>query len=143
MRQSGNPDQWGTEHPPRTLIEEDIRVGRSYVVVSLEDGQEKVRGVFVLILGEDPTYRVIEDGQWLNDAPYGTIHRIAGDGSAKGVLEAALAYAAGRVLNLRIDTHHDNRIMQHLLDKYGFTRCGIIYVADGTPRIAYQKLYQK
>lgn len=143
MRQSGNPDQWGTEHPHRTLIEEDIRVSRSYVVVSLEDGQEKVRGVFVLILGEDPTYRVIEDGQWLNDAPYGTIHRIAGDGSAKGVLEAALVYAAGRVPNLRIDTHHDNRIMRHLLDKYGFTRCGIIYVADGTPRIAYQKLYPK
>ena len=30
--------------------------------------------------------------------------------------------------------------MQHLLEKNGFTRCGIIHVADGTPRIAYQKL---
>ena len=27
-----------------------------------------------------------------------------------------------------------------LLEKNGFTRCGIIHVADGTPRIAYQRL---
>ena len=42
--------------------------------------------------------------------------------------------------SLRADTHADNKIMQHLLEKNGFTRCGIIHVADGTPRIAYQRL---
>lgn len=142
MRKNGNPNQWGTDHPPRGMIEEDIRIGRSYLVCSRDAGQERISGVFVLIIGEDPTYKVIEDGEWLNDEPYGTIHRIAGDGSAKGVLEAALVFAAGRIRNIRIDTHHDNTIMQHLLDKYGFARCGIIYVADGTPRIAYQKRYR-
>ena len=29
--------------------------------------------------------------------------------------------------------------MQHLLDKNGFTYCGIIYLDDGTERLAYQK----
>ena len=28
--------------------------------------------------------------------------------------------------------------MQHILTKYGFQRCGIIYVKNGTERIAYQ-----
>ena len=27
-----------------------------------------------------------------------------------------------------------------LLESEGFTRCGIIHVADGTPRIAYQRM---
>ena len=42
--------------------------------------------------------------------------------------------------SLRADTHADNKVMQHLLESEGFTRCGIIHVEDGTPRIAYQRL---
>ena len=30
--------------------------------------------------------------------------------------------------------------MQHLLESNGFVRCGIIHIADGSPRIAYQKV---
>ena len=33
--------------------------------------------------------------------------------------------------------------MQNAVKKEGFQRCGIIHVADGTPRIAYDKLLQK
>ena len=44
-----------------------------------------------------------------------------------------------RCPNLRIDTHEDNRIMQHLLEKNGFIYCGEITVEDGTSRMAYQK----
>ena len=40
---------------------------------------------------------------------------------------------------IRIDTHRDNKIMQHNLLKYGFTYCGIIYLANGDERLAYQK----
>ena len=29
-------------------------------------------------------------------------------------------------------------MMQHVLEKNGFVPCGIIYVEDGSPRIAYQ-----
>ncbi len=42
--------------------------------------------------------------------------------------------------NFRIDTHNDNKIMQHVIEKNGFIRCGIIYVKDGSPRIAYEKI---
>lgn len=91
--------------------------------------------------GADPTYQVIEGGAWLNDAlPYGTIHRLASSGKSKGVASAVIEWCLEHCQSLRADTYADNQIMQHLLEKNGFTRCGIIHVADGTPRIAYQKL---
>lgn len=136
MKRTGNPNQWGDRWPPDDLAEEDIRCKRSYAVTH----EGRLCGVFAFLTGEDPTYRVIENGAWLNDEPYGVIHRIAGNGEQKGVLEAALRYCEARVANLRIDTHADNRIMQHLLAKYGYTKCGIIHVADGSPRIAYHKV---
>ena len=49
-----------------------------------------------------------------------------------------LNWALTRVRQFKIITHRDNRIMQHLLDKNGFTYCGIIYLDDGTERLAYQ-----
>ena len=40
-----------------------------------------------------------------------------------------------------MDTHTDNVIMQNLLEKMGFKRCGIIYVVeDNYPRYAYEKV---
>ena len=41
--------------------------------------------------------------------------------------------------NIRIDTHRDNVIMRHLLEKHGFKYCGIIYLENGDERLAYQK----
>ena len=135
MAEDGNPHQWGDEgYPKRELLENDIAAGNSYVLE--EDG--RVVGTFAFILGDDPTYSYIEDGAWLNSAPYGTIHRIAGDGVTRGVVRAAVDYARGVIPNLRIDTHFDNRRMQHVIEKNGFRRCGVIYVEDGSPRIAYQ-----
>ena len=64
------------------------------------------------------------------------IHRIASDG-AGGILNAAVEYGKQQIDYLRIDTHEDNRVMQHAVQKLGFRRCGLIYIADGSPRIAY------
>lgn len=49
-------------------------------------------------------------------------------------------YCKAQIPHLRIDTHEDNKVMQHVLEKYGFVRCGIVYVSDGSPRIAYELL---
>ena len=135
MKRTGNPNQWKDTNPTRETVEEDIREGRNYVI--RENGE--LVGVFACIPGVDPTYLRIEDGQWLNDGPYVTIHRIAGNGKARGVLEAAVRFASSLAENIRIDTHEDNKVMQHLLKKNGFTRCGIIHLLNGDPRIAYQK----
>ena len=96
-----------------------------------------------LIPGPDPTYATIE-GEWPNDEPYYVIHRIAAAAPARGVakemLDWAFEFIAGAGCGtIRIDTHWDNRIMKHVLDKYGFTSCGVIYLADGAPRDAYLK----
>ena len=84
MAEHGNPNQWGATHwPPAELIRRDIADGNSYVCVHGED----VVGVFFFQAGPDiePSYRVIEDGAWLDESPYGVIHRLAGDGSVKGI----------------------------------------------------------
>ena len=89
MAASGNPTQWGDNFPPQELLEEDIDSNRLFVYVV--NGQ--LMGVFAFILGVDPTYQVIEDGAWLNDAlPYGTIHRLASSGKSKGVASAVIEW---------------------------------------------------
>jgi len=136
MRLSGNPDQWGEYYPPVEMVRKDMENGNSYVIT---DEEHEICGVFVFIIGEDPTYRIIENGNWLNDDLYGTIHRVAGSGKRKGIFRLCLRYCEAKAPNVRVDTHENNRIMQHLLESSGYQRCGRIYVADGSPRIAYQK----
>lgn len=79
----------------------------------------------------------MQQGSWLNDAPYGTIHRLAGDGRMKGIFRKSMDFCRRQCGNLRADTHEDNHTMQHLLEKYGFIKCGKIYLRNGSPRIAY------
>lgn len=140
MAEHGNPRQWGaTNWPPEALIRADIATGNSYVCIN----NNAVVGTFFFQHGQDvePTYRHIQDGAWLNDGPYGVIHRIASDGSVKGVGRFCIEWALQQCGHLRIDTHGDNKVMQNLLDKCGFTRCGIIYVEeDNDPRFAYEKI---
>ena len=136
MRLSGNPDQWGVHFPPLEIVQKDIENGNSYVII---DEVDEICAVFVFIIGTDPTYKIIENGNWLNDDAYGTLHRVAGSGKQKGVLRHCLAYCESKMPNVRVDTHEKNRIMQHLLESSGYQKCGTIYVADGSPRIAYQK----
>ena len=132
MAENGNPNQWGTVHPPREQLERDIEQEKLYVIAD----EYLIRGVFFFSLGEDPTYAKIFDGKWSSNQPYGTIHRIAGDGSG-GILREAVAFAKTQIGYIRIDTHADNIVMQNALNKHGFKQCGIIYVEDGSPRIAY------
>lgn len=134
MRENGNPNQWGDIHPLHELIEEDIRLKQSYIC---EENGAPV-GVFALIIGEDPTYNIIENGQWLSDAPYGTIHRLTSNGKAKGVARACFEYCREQIPHLRVDTHRDNKIMQKVVTDFGFRYCGIIYVRDQSPRLAYE-----
>lgn len=134
MARIGNPNQWKEDYPSRQLLTEDIAAGTCHV----EEEAGKIHGVFVCIPGEDPTYRVIENGRWRNDRPYAAVHRIASDGTLPGFTARCLDFCRTLCPELRVDTHGDNRVMQHLLEKYGFHRCGMIRGHDGQPRIAYQ-----
>lgn len=137
MALDGNPTQWINGYPQREQIEEDIERSISYVMMdALTHG---VCGTFVFIIGEDPTYALIEGGEWLNPLPYGTIHRIASNGTHHGIFEKALDWCTNLCANIRIDTHQANQKMIHLIEKAGFQRCGIIYTHNGTKRIAFQR----
>lgn len=163
MKENGNPSQWGDTFPREEVLKNDIEEKRHlYVITRGENGGEDcaedcaveggetgetIVGVFALIIGPDPTYAVIEpcegdpparSGFWLSDSLYGTIHRLASGGRAHGIFAEAIAYSRRQIAHLRIDTHEDNLIMQHLIERAGFSRRGIIYTDDGSPRIAYE-----
>ena len=139
MAAHGNPLQWGELcWPPEALVRQDIASGNSYVCE--EEG--RVVGTFFLDFGKDvePTYARIYEGKWMDDSPYGVVHRIASDGTLKGVGAFCLDWAYARCGHLRIDTHGDNTVMQNLLKKLGFVHCGTIYIEkDDYPRLAYEK----
>lgn len=137
MTADGNPTQWGDGYPSRQQIEDDIECAVSYVIE--QDGV--VCATFVFIIGDDPTYNLIEDGAWLDDElEYGTIHRIASNGQVKGVFDRVLDWCSERCGNIRIDTHKDNSRMISLIERAGFTRCGVIYTREHSPREVYQRL---
>lgn len=136
MSRSGNPTQWGDGYPD-VYLSKDINAGRLYV---LTDGEGKVHAFFAFVLGEDPCYDHIE-GAWLNDEPYGTIHRIASDGELQGVFQQCLTFCRSICPNIRADTHQNNKTMRHLLEKHGFTQCGTVNLdmqEGDTLRVAYQ-----
>lgn len=133
MRQTGNPNQWDAAYPSAEIIAEDIRREQCYLCT---EGEELL-AVFAFILGEDPTYRVIENGHWTMEAPYGTIHRIASGGKVRGVADRCYEFCRQQIGYIRVDTHRDNRLMRRSLEKNGFRECGIIYVRGESPRIAY------
>lgn len=133
MARTGNPNQWGNTNPTRQTILTHIENGNLYV---LED--EEIEGVFAFIPGEDPTYGYIE-GQWQDDSPYAAIHCVASAGREKGMFPKLLAFCEARCSHLRIDTHRDNLVMQHVITKHGFRYRGVIYLANGDPRLAYER----
>lgn len=135
MRSCGNMNQWINGYPSKEVFENDIAHGHSYV---MEESRQVV-ATFAFIPSPEPTYNKIYQGQWLNEAPYYVIHRIAGSPSRKGCLKEIIDYCFSLTDNIRIDTHRDNVIMRHMLKKLGFTYCGIIYLADGAERLAFQK----
>lgn len=135
MAAHGNPNQWGNTDPPKNQIEQDIVQNRLYVITE----EKQIHGVFYFCIGEDPTYRKIHNGAWHEDSLYGTIHRIAGDGSG-GILRTAVEFCKRQIGYLRMDTHEDNIVMQWALGKLGFQKCGMIYIEDGTERIAFDLL---
>ena len=134
MAETGNPDQWSEDYPGEELLKSDIASGDSHVILS----EGRIVATFVLRPGNDPTYDIIHDGNWPNDLPYATIHRIASRGERKGMLHAAMQYALERYSAIRIDTHRDNTVMRNAIAKEGFTYCGIIHCWNGTERLAYQ-----
>lgn len=135
MADNGNPNQWIDGYPSHAIIAEDIN-NDSFYVCKNEEGS--IVGAFTFTIGNDPTYEKIYNGKWLNDKPYGVIHRLVSNGTTHGITKTCIEWCLKQIQNIRIDTHADNKIMQSLMLKYGFEYCGIIHTHNGTERLAYQ-----
>ena len=142
-------DQWVNGYPGETDLRADIAAGYSYVLTE-DDGT--VAATAAILHDGEPTYAVI-DGAWMTDSPagaactYTAIHRIASARDKRGrglasriVSEAALLAKKEGKISLRIDTHRDNKPMQGMLARNGFTQCGVITLVSGALRNAYEKM---
>ena len=137
MRQSGNMFQWVEGYPSEAVIMSDMEKDGGFVVE--DDG--RIVGYFAFLPSPEPTYATIYEGKWLDDEQtYHVIYRIASFPDAHGIFSSIMEFCFSLDANIRIDTHRDNTIMQHNITKHGFTYCGIIYLASGDERLAYQKL---
>lgn len=135
MRQNGNLEQWNGEYPTNELLLKDIETNCSYVCIK----NDEIIATFCFFEDGEPTYDKIFQGKWLNNQPYGVVHRIATKTNQKGIGSFCLDWCYKKCQNLRIDTHFDNIPMRKLLEKNEFEYCGIIYLKDGFPRLAFQK----
>ena len=141
---SQNIDQWQGSYPDVAAVRTDIARGVNRVLVV--DGV--VTGIASLIQGPDPFYQYIEGEGWIGgpDAPYYAIHRFAIGNAGRGLhlsrafLTALLSELYGMgVRDVRIDTHGDNKIMQHVVLSNGFQHRGLVYLDEPVPeRLAYQ-----
>lgn len=136
-------DQWSDAYPATEDIEGDIAAGKGYFLC---DGETKVGYLCLDSDGED-AYHDLE-GQWLtsDDAVYLVIHRLAlsasyrGKGYSSSVFPLAEQFCKEKgIQSIRVDTHKDNQIMQHLIPKADFTYCGLVYYF-GSPRTAFEKI---
>lgn len=139
MALTGNPNQWINGYPSQKQLKEDLAENRLYVCCEAD----KIAMVFVFFIGIDPNYRIIEDGCWPDDRPYGTIHRIASAQSVPHASDFVVSWCSEQCrqagASLRGDTHEKNLPMQRVFIRNGFVKCGIVHMADGSPRFAYQK----
>ncbi len=142
LREQG-VNQWQNNYPDISTITNDIGNKDCYI---LRDNGRIVATVTV-VFGGEKTYAEIFEGKWLSSREYATIHRIAVDAGYKGrglasvIICKVEAMCRGRgISSIRVDTHRQNTSMKRMLIKNGFTYCGIIYLPDGSERIAFEKI---
>ena len=135
MKKTNNPNQWGDTHPPLELIKDHIFNGNLYIGINENN---EILFSFAFIIGEDPTYKYIVNGKWINNSLYGTIHSLASAQKINNVFSYVLAFCLTKTDHIRIDTHEDNKVFQHILAKFNFKKCGVIFLKNGSPRFAYE-----
>ena len=133
--------QWTEAYPALPDIAEDIKTHRAYLL--REDSE--VLGYLCLDFDGEPAYDAITGGSWLCDEPYGVVHRLALNraGRGQGLSSRVFGLVEERcreqgIRCLRADTDPENARMQHILEKVGFEKRGII-IFQGSGKFAYEK----
>lgn len=139
-------DQWQNASVSITDLDQAIADQEAYV---WEDSNGQVQAFWVLA-AHDPYYQTLSSGTWRSTGPYLAIRRFMvakeskGQGLAQQIFKAIEEISRDQGVNtLRIDTHPDNQIMQHLILKAGFSLTGETVVGDGGRRLTYDKLLDR
>ena len=140
-------NQWQDGYPNEESFLNDVEKG---IAVVIEDENEVI-ATAAAYLGHEDTYDYIENGKWITDnSAYGIIHRIAvlPNTRNRGIASKIFSYVDSLCLennieSSRCDTHRDNKIMQHTLEKNGYVFCGIIYLKNCDERFGYEKLMSR
>lgn len=135
-------NQWQNNYPNPKTINDDIANKNSYVLLK----EMKIVATAAISFDGEKTYDTIYEGEWISNNKYAVIHRIAVDNTYKGFgLSSEIMKNVEKlclnngVHSIKVDTHEENAPMQKLLEKNQFKYCGIIYLEDGSKRIAFEK----
>ncbi|MDJ1651559.1 MULTISPECIES: GNAT family N-acetyltransferase [Gordonibacter] len=146
-------DEGRKKYPSARRLMHSIKNGTTHVV---GDAQGHMIAVFAVSFSPDKNYAGGIEGQWLTQTdaqpqPYAELHWVSVAPAARRrgvgafILETAerITRRGGRA-SLRADVYQQNEPIQKLLEKHGYTRCGILSIKDvfgrRKERIAYEKL---
>ncbi|MDM0449833.1 GNAT family N-acetyltransferase [Clostridium perfringens] len=136
-------DQWQNGYPAKEDLRRDIESGNSYVLTN----KDEIVATTLISLEGESTYNSIFNGEWITNEEYIVMHRVAvhekykGKGIFKELIKEAESLALNKgISSIKIDTHRDNISMQRAVVKNDFKKCGIIYLEEGSERIAFEKV---
>lgn len=136
-------NQWQNNYPNKETLINDIKDNISYVF----EEKGEIVGTAAFDWRPEVDYQSIDSGHWINHNKYFTIHRIASKKTSnqmqygRRMLIRLFIYAIEHnYYNIRIDTHKNNKLMKHLLQKTGFIYIGETTIHDGTKRDLYQRV---
>lgn len=134
--------QWTDDYPNLKAVIEDINNNSAYFFIN--DGTPF--GYAYIGFDGEVTYNKIQ-GEWKSNRKYAVIHRLAfgkevqGKGLSKSTFQAIKEFVGSRgIHSIRIDTHEDNKKMQHILKREDYQYCGIATIPSGE-RLAYELLF--
>lgn len=133
-------DQWQGQYVP-SFKDIDEHLGIDLYVLEYH---KRVVSTACLVEGIDEDYENI-DGKWNTSIPYISIHKVATSNKykkqsfAKKMMSYIENFAKRKRMDLRIDTHKDNKKMRNFIMSCGYKYTGEVILQGDLERLAYDK----
>lgn len=133
-------DQWQGQYVP-SFKDIDEHLGIDLYVLEYH---RKIVSTACLVEGIDEDYESI-NGKWNTSIPYISIHKVATSNKYKKqsfgrkMMRYVENFAKRKRVNLRIDTHKDNKKMQNFILSCGYKYTGEVVLQGELERLAYDK----
>ena len=133
-------DQWQGQYVP-SFKDIDEHLGIDLYVLEYH---RKIVSTVCLVEGIDEDYENIK-GKWNTSIPYISIHKVATSNKykkqsfAKKMMSYIENFAKRKRMDLRIDTHKDNKKMRNFIISCGYKYTGEVVLQGELERLAYDK----